>query len=60
MFLCVKSIPCCLAILGLFGYSLVGLWGMPVFEGKTGLEHRLERFFPVESEGSRQEMGVWE
>ena len=27
--------------------------GIPVFQGKTGLEHRLERFVPVETKGSR-------
>jgi len=54
----VKDIPLSWVILGLFGYSLLGLGGMLVFEGKMGSGHCLERFVPVETRGSRQEKGV--
>jgi len=59
MFVSVKGIPRFWVIVGLFGYSLLGCRGMLVFEGKTGLEHFLERFVPVETEGPRQEIGLW-
>jgi len=55
VFVCVKGIPIFWVILGLFGYSLLGLGGMLVFEGDTGSENRLEGFVPVETKGSRQE-----
>ncbi len=59
MFVCVKGIPIFWVILGLLRYSLLGLGGMLVFGGETGSEHRLEWFVPVETEGSRQEIGLW-
>ena len=58
MFLCVNGITLFWVILGLFGYSMLGFGGMLVFEGKTGSEHCLEWFVPVETKGSRQEKGV--
>jgi len=58
VFLCAKGIPCFGAIWGLFWHSLVRLGGIPCFGDNTVLERRLERFVPVESEGSRQEKGV--
>ena len=41
VFVCVKGIPLFWIILGLFGYSLLGLGRMPVYEGKRDLEHCL-------------------